>query len=164
MDLRHELSYDAAPDAVFAMLTDEAYLRHRLERTGGREIEVEVTPAADGGAVVRTRRSLPAAVPGFAQKFIGDSVRIDQTDTWHGPDASGVRVGEFRADFGGAPASLSGTMRLEPTGTGARQVVEGVVKASVPFVGGKIEALVHEQVLRALRKEETLAREWLAGS
>ena len=41
------------------------------------------------------------------------------------------------------------------------QVIDGTVKASVPFVSGKLEALVHEQVLRAMRVEEQVAAEWL---
>jgi hypothetical protein len=58
--------------------------------------------------------------------------------------------------------SVDGTLLLRPEGMGS--VLEVVIhsRAAVPLVGGKLEAVVGEQFMRALRKEQEIAPEWFA--
>jgi hypothetical protein len=58
--------------------------------------------------------------------------------------------------------AVDGTLVLRPEGMGA--VLDVVIhsRASVPLVGGKLEAIVGEQFMRALRKEQQIAPEWFA--
>lgn len=161
MDLHAELSYPADPETVIAMLTDADYVRLRSERTGGSEVTVDIQPEGTG-TVVTSERTLPTdGFPSIARKFVGEGLRVRQVDRW-APVGDGTWAGESEVDaIASAPVRLRAKARLEPTESGSVQVIDGTVKASVPFVSGKLEALVHEQVLRAMRVEEQVAAEWL---
>ena len=54
-----------------------------------------------------------------------------------------------------------GTIELHPVGA-AGSIIKVVIhaKAHVPIVGGKIENIVGEQFMRALRKEQQIAPQW----
>jgi hypothetical protein len=161
MDLRADLTFPAPPDAVVAMLRDPDYVRLRAERTGGSNVTVNVRD--DGDAVVITsERTLPTdRFPAIARKFVGDGLRIRQVDRWR-PAGDGSWAGNSEVRAVAAPAEVSGRTRLTPTGAGSTQTIEGTVTASVPFVGGKLEQLMTDQVLRALQIEERVAAQWLA--
>jgi hypothetical protein len=163
MDLSADLSFPADPATVAAMLVDPDYVRERCERTTATNVEVDVRE--DGGAtVVTSERTYPTdGFPSIARSFVGDGLRIRQVDRWS-PAGDGSWTGTSTVDSPGLPAGLKAITRLEATDGGSREVVRGEVKASIPLVGGKLERLVHEQVLRALAVEEQVAAEWLNGT
>ena len=81
MRLRAEIRYDADPAAVFAMLTDAAFQERKCAATGALESEVEIERFADGGATIRTRRTMPTdQIPDFARGFVGRTVDVVQVD------------------------------------------------------------------------------------
>ena len=56
---------------------------------------------------------------------------------------------------------IDGTMKIDAEGGGSVLRVDAEVKASVPFVGGKLEGVAAEQFDRAVRKEQEVGAEWL---
>jgi uncharacterized protein YndB with AHSA1/START domain len=164
VDLHAESHFAAEPDAVAAMLVDEEFLRQWCEETKSSDVSVTVSGGSGGTPrTARTSRAFPTdAFPSFVRSFVGDSLVIEQTDTWE-PAGDGSWNGTSDVSTVGAPARLRATARLEPEGGGGggtRQVVDGEVKASVPLVGGKVEQIMHERVLAALRVQERLAADW----
>ena len=91
MKLEHTLTYDGDPDAVFAVLSDPEYVEEKCWATYATEAGVTVEPDGDG-VVIRTVRSLPAKVPSYAKSFVGDSIEVDQTETWGGPPEPTARA------------------------------------------------------------------------
>lgn len=154
-----ELTFTASPAAVYAMVTDQAYVQEKNERTGGQNVVSEVS-ASDNGCQIHVTRDLPAEIPSYAKKFVGEKISTDQTDKWT-VGADGSYTATFDVDFGKAPMVIKGTMSI--IGDDSRTVlkVEGEVKASVPLVGGKLEGLGAEQFERAVRNEQQIAQEWL---
>ena len=118
---------------------------------------VQLERGADGGVVVSVSRELPSGGPGVLERFLPKDGRVLQTDEWE-PAASGVRHGRWRVEIPGAPATLGGTMRLEPLGTGCRYVIVGQVGVRVPLIGGKAERMVADLVARLADKEAELLR------
>jgi hypothetical protein len=162
MDLRTEQHYDADPSTVFAMLTDEAFLARKAEATGALRHEGSVV--RDGDRVtVRLLRVMPPEVPDFVRRFIGDTIDLDQVDTWEPAGADGSRTGSIRIAMGGAPVQLTGVMRLIPTTTGCLTSTDAEIKAAIPLFGGKIEKAVHDALLQAVQIEESVGRAWLDG-
>jgi uncharacterized protein YndB with AHSA1/START domain len=162
MDLRTEQRYDADPSTVFAMLTDEAFLALKAEATGALRHEGSVD--RDGDRVtVRLLRVMPPDVPDFVRRFVGDTINLDQTDTWEPAATNGSRTGSIRITMGGAPVQLTGDMRLTPTETGSQTSIDAEIKAAIPLFGGKIEKAVHDALVQAVRIEENVGREWLDG-
>jgi hypothetical protein len=156
-----EQAYGADPATVWAMLSDPAFITSKCERTGSRETTVDVTSADDGGATLTSKRVLPANLPSVAKPFVGDTLTVTEVQAW-GPAASdGSRSGTTTVDFG-APMAFSATLTLVATADGSTMTTHGEFKASVPFVGGKIEKVAADETTRYLEKEQQVGQEWLS--
>lgn len=162
MDLRRELEYDGTPADVFAMLCDKAFRNQVCEATLATEYDVTIT-SREQGADIRIRRVMPANVPEMARRFVGDNLEIVQTEEWGAASADGSRTARLHMEMPGKPGRVTGTITLGPHGQGSREVIDAVVKVSVPLVGGKLE----EQVVRALKAaisaEGKVGAAWLTG-
>ncbi len=163
MDLSTQLTYDADPQTVFAMLCDPEFLARKAKATGSLSYEESVKHLDDGGAEVRLLRELPAKVPDLAKRFVGETIKLTQTDTWAPADASGSREGSFVVEITGAPATVRGSLSLSGSDASTTQAYDGEIKVSVPFIGGKIEEMASEALLAAIKTEGRVGREWLAG-
>ena len=159
--LTYEQEFPADPTTVMAMLRDPAYVQEKGERTGSHDITVDVAEMADGGVVITCTRSMPANVPSYAAPFVGDTITITETQTWSAPAADGSTSAAVTVEFN-SPLAYSGTITLSPGGAGALALNEGSFKASVPFVGGKVERVAAEMTEKYLAKETKVGAEWLA--
>lgn len=153
----------ADPATAYALLTDPAYVEAVGQATGGQDVVVSVTPTDDGGAVVTSRRVLPADLPSYARAVVGDSLKLTETRTFGPAAADGTRTGTAQVSFDGAPVSISGPLALVSAAGGSELVLDAKVSASIPFVGGKIEKFAAEQIERFMRKEGEIAAERLNG-
>ena len=153
-----QLPIPTDPHAAFLLLSDPDYVREVAERTGGRDVEVTVTADDDGGATIRSHRVLPAKLPSYAKALVGDTVTIHETRVFGPAAQDGSRDGTIEVTFGGAPAHVTGTMRLEGSGTSLLEVAMQV-KASVPLVGGKVERLCADQIDASITRESVVAAE-----
>ena len=163
MDLHRETRYAAKPAHVFAMLTDESFIRRRAEASHAIRSDVTVEPVGSG-VRTSTHQTLPADVPDFVRRLVGQHIELDEVITW-GPAASdGSRSGELRVDVANAPVAMRGTIQLVPdAGGGAtRQIVDAELKASVPLIGRKIEEAAAPAVLAGLDGMGDLGATWLA--
>lgn len=152
--------YAATPDEVFAMLSDPAFVEAKCLASGSIEASAETTQE-DAGITIVSRRVLPAKLPGFAKKFVGETVTLVETQRW--PEAEGDRAGTFVVDFGNNPISFSGDVTLSADGDGSQVRCQGVIKCTVPFVGGKIEGVALEWITKYLDKEQRVGTAWLDG-
>lgn len=158
-----ELSYDADPATVFAMICDTAFQERKCRESGAVEQEVRVERHGDGGVRITTHRTLPAdGVPDFVRSFVGPTLRVAQTDDWSGPQADGHRTGTVVAEIAGAPIRFTAALSLEVSGPGARQTVAGDLKAAVPLLGGRIEKAAEPAIMAAVRAEQRTSASWLA--
>ena len=134
----------------------------RAERTGAFDIAVDVTETPDGGAVITCTRSMPAEVPSYAAPFVGDTITITERQAWGPAAADGSRTADVTVDFN-SPLAYRGTIELVASADGSVARNAGQFKASVPFVGGKVEKVAAEMTQKYLAKEATVGAEWLAG-
>ena len=161
MELRAETDYPAPPEAVFALLCDEAFRSAVCEATHALSHHVEVG-TSDGDVTVRTTRVMPAEVPDFVRRIVGETLTVEQAERWGPAEASGARSAGITVTVTGQPAGMTGSRRLEGTANGTHESVRGDVKVRVPFVGARIEPEIADAIKAAIRKEGDLARQWLA--
>ena len=158
MRFRHEQHYDATPAEVHAMLADESFRARVTDAQEARTSTVDITP--DGGAMTvrvdQTRGS--EGIPAFAQKIVGDSIRIVQVETWADASEAALDV-----TIPGKPGRLTGTISLAVDGSGTVKVVDGDLRVNVPLMGGKLERLVADLLGAALDQEGQVGKTWLAG-
>lgn len=160
-DLTVKQMYEASPERVRAMLIDEKFVTFRAENTGAISSTSSVTPGADGSCTVVSARVLPANVPSYAVKMIGETITVTETQNWPGFSAGGTSTVPVKVEFS-APISFSGTVTVAPAGDGTEVTVTGTFKASIPFVGGKVEQLAKETTEKYLGKENVLGTRWLS--
>lgn len=162
MELHETLEYDAAPDTVFAMLCDQSWREDVCRDVHALTFDVSIRQDGDN-VVVRTERSLPADVPDAVKKFVGDTIVVEQVETWGPAGPDGSRTADLVVDVKGKPAGMTGTVTLAAVGTGSRQEIRGDVKVRIPFVGGSIEPEVAKAIRTAIRVEGKSGRAYLAG-
>jgi Protein of unknown function (DUF2505) len=154
--------YPADSARVRAMLTDPDFVSQRAQRTGASASISQVTVAADGVETVVSERTLPADVPAFAKKFMGETLVVTETQTWPVLDASGNGTVSIRVEFS-APIVFTGSMVVTNQTDTTMLDISGQFKASVPLFGGKVEEIAKAQTERYLAKEQQLGQAWLTA-
>ncbi len=156
--IRHELAYDSPVEDVAAMLADPAFREEvcDYQRVISREVTI-TRSGADGMEVVIDMVQPARGIPSFAQKFVGDTINIVQTESWSSPTRGSITVA-----IPGKPGEMSGTATLAEAGSGTVETVELTVKVGIPLVGGKLEGLIAGLLEKALVAENTVGREWLS--
>ena len=156
--VRHELTYDAPLADVAAMLADPAFRKEVCDYQRVLRSEVSVDQTADGTRVRIDQVQSADGIPSFAAKFVGDEIHIVQTETWSSPEN-----GDIEVTIPGKPGEMTGTATLTETGGTTTEIVELTVKVGIPLVGGKIEGLIGDLLVKALKAENVVGRTWLAG-
>lgn len=155
--ITHRLTYDASLAEVAAMLADPAFRGEVCDRQRTLRSSVSVEPAGTG-TVVTIDQFWPAhGMPTFIRSVVGDEIHVVQVESWHAADAADVTI-----TIPGKPGDMSGTARLAEAGGVTTESVDLTVKVAIPLVGGKIEGLIADLLLQALRTEEKVGKEWLA--
>jgi hypothetical protein len=157
--LTHELTYDAAAADVHAMLADASFREEvcDYQRVLRRLVTVEGDATSDSLVVTIDQVQAAHGIPSFAKKFVGDEINIVQRETW-----MSIEHGQIHVTIPGKPGEMSGTSRLVETGGGTTQTVKLDIKVGIPLVGGKIEGLVADLLLKALKAENKVGRDYLS--
>ena len=164
MELKQTASYNATPEEIFATITDATFREQACEKTKALSYDVTVTESG-GDTVVRVQREMTSeGVPDIARRFVGQSLTVIQTETWHPVKADGSREADITGDIPGTPVSIKGTGRLAPEGGTTVQATNLDVKVSVPLIGRKIEPFVVDAIRAGLLKEHELTHAWNDGT
>lgn len=154
--LVHEMTYDAPADRVLEMLADPAFREEvcDYQRVLRRTVTVETT--GSGMDVVIDQFQSVKGLPSFATKLVGDEVNIVQRESW-----TGTR-GDIEVTIPGKPGDMKGTAVVVESGGVTTETVDLTIKVGIPLVGGKIEGLISDLLLKALKAENKVGRDYLA--
>ncbi len=162
MQVSAQISYPTgSTEQVFALTVSKEFREAVCVATNAVDYRVEVTERAEGLARVRVERTLPADVPDAVKRFVGQTITIIQTEDWGRPGDDGRRVADLTIQISGQPASMTGSVLLEPDGDGSVQRIDGDLTVSVPFFGKTIEPEVAKAIVAAASKEQETGRRWL---
>jgi hypothetical protein len=177
--IEHHSQYGYPAERVYAALTDEDCLRERLSQVGGRRSELVSFTTSGGTTKAVMRQSIDAEhLPLVVRRITPRGVTIERVETWDSPlagstgedgenRANGRYGGTIEAWVSGFSGSLRGTATLsDGAGTagssaGSVLVVDGEVKVGIPLVGGRIEAVVADQLGQLLNAEARFTNHWL---
>jgi len=151
-------------EEVYALFTDVAFQEAKCLATtdDANHFSVDIL-GGPSGERVRTERHLRSqGLPDVAKSFVGEHLTIIEVQDWSAPAGDGSRQSAVDMHVKGAPLTLKGTLRLEPTASGTVKVLDAELKAHVPFIGGRIEKAAAEPIRAAIEIETGLLREWLA--
>jgi hypothetical protein len=160
ISVKYDLPVDV--ETAYAAISGDRWAPAKASVLGDDSKVVSREVGAAGAVTLVVSRKLPDGIPGFLATFLPADGRVIQTDTWGAADG-GVRSGTWVADTPGSPAKVSGTMRLEPAGSGCVYVVEGSAKVSIPLIGRKAEGVVVSMTEKLTAKEADVLRAMVTG-
>jgi hypothetical protein len=149
-------------DRVTAVFVNEDFLRHTSEHVGGTLESFNVDGDTAGAFVTTIVRTIPTnRMPEMARKFVGESLKVTQVESWAAPAADGSRQSSISMKVAGAPLDVKAVQRLVSEAGSTRIELEGTVSSSVPFLGGKIAEAAEPMVGKALNIQSQQAQAWL---
>lgn len=156
----YEQTFAGTPDEVFAMLTDPEFIVHKCTESGSVDVTADVDDTG-GEVTITNHRVLPAKLPSWAKRFVGETIPITDVQRWHDVAADGSRDATFDVEFTGQPLDFHGTMTLRASDDGTVIHTVGALKANVPLIGGKVERMASDWITRFLNKEQRVGNAWL---
>lgn len=161
VQLRHEITYRASHDEVFAMLADEDFRRRSAVAQGVLTADVSIVRNGpdEQGISVRIDQLQPTrGVPDVARRFVSETVRLVQLEEW-----SDARGGTVVVELPGLPVTVTGTVTLSADGDLVRQRVAADVEVRVPLLGGRLAGFIGGLVAAGMDTEQQVGEAWLRG-
>ena len=158
MKFRQEITYDAPPAEVFAMLSDPAFREACCAAQGVISADVVLERSGAGFMLTIDQEQRTDDLPAFARTFAGASTRAIQYETWEDSTS-----GTLRIEAPGKPSEITGTITLRPEGSGSREIIQLDLKIKVPLIGGKLEKLLADTVTAGVESDHAVGVAWLAG-
>jgi hypothetical protein len=162
--VQYDKNVAPTPAGIFAVLTNEDFLRG-YAAAGAIDSDSDVHHA-DGVTTTRVSRTLPTdKMPAVARRFVGSTIVVVELvtwsmvrpETWHGDAAVDIAVS-------GRDARFRGRTSIEPGKPGTRYSLNGDVVIKVPLVGGTVEKLAADALLRAVDAQVLAAADFAAGN
>jgi hypothetical protein len=153
-----ELAYDASAEEVGAMLDDPAFRERVCDAQGAISKTVTITQDGDVQTVVIDQTQPNDDLPGFARKFVGETIQLVQTERWTDSHNAEVEV-----VIPGKPGQMTGRAYLAEDGGTTTEHIEMVIQVNIPVVGGKLEKLIADLLRKALKQEHAVGKDYLSG-
>jgi hypothetical protein len=150
----------AAPDAVLAMYQDPEFFRRRFALAGHHDVKVveHDNDETISRVVCRFRMLADVEVPAVARKFMTPETRVpvESTDTWNLTQRTGsIHARIYKFPQGRISADLS----LLPHKEGSVTRILWKIDCSIPLVGGKLAAILADDIRIKSRKDYEATRE-----
>lgn len=159
--LRHSIDFPCPPADFAAAVTSEQYWKDLVANVAADVSDLEsFTATADEVRVVLQQRVPEDKLPSLVTKIRPGDLHIARTIIWS-TAGEVVSTGTFGATVEGAPAKVKGIQTLKATATGSQVTFDGSAEVSIPFVGGKVESAITENVLQLIDAERDYTIEWI---
>jgi len=155
--LTHDLTYDAPADAVAAMLADPTFREEVCDFIGVTRKTVTIEAVGEGMHVTIDQWQPTSGLPSFATKLVGAETNVIQREIWTTP-----LLGDITVTIPGKPGDMTGTARLTEANGVTTESVDMTIKVGIPLVGGKLEGLISGLLLKALKAENQVGRDYLS--
>ncbi|WOC12763.1 DUF2505 domain-containing protein [Gordonia sp. MP11Mi] len=159
-NFEHSVTYPFSTTDYWALITTEQYWRDLLAATNSDHGSLESFTLDGDEATVVTKQGVDEAnLPKAVTAVRPGDLEIPRTCVFR---LSGdTIIGRMEASVTGAPAKISGDIII--SGDQATAQYTGAVDVSVPFVGGRIEKAVIEQVVYLLDAEHDATVDFRQG-
>lgn len=157
--LHHSIEFPCPPAQFAAAVADEQYWKDLVANVAADLSDLDsFTDEGDKVTVVLRQRVPDENLPSMVAKIRPGDLEITRTVVWSKGEAA---EGAFTAVVSGAPAKVKGSQRLIPTSTGCEISFDGSVEVSIPFIGGKVEKAIAENVVQLIEAEHEYTAEWI---
>ena len=160
----HSAHYEFPAASVHAALVDPEYWRARLAEVGGPGAAIDTVSTGTGTIDLRMTQAIAAEhLPSVVTNIRPGDLVIHRHESWE-PLAGDRARGRFSAGVDGMPGKVEGTFTLGPGRTGTIVEIDGEIEVKIPFLGGKIEGLIIDQLVELFDAEQEFTAGWLGRS
>ncbi len=154
--------YDATVDQLWEMISNQDYWVAKYESMGASNVTFTTFNADSGSLTVVNERDVPADLPSFAKKIIGETNHVTHTERWTRSGDQATCSIEIQVK--NVPGGTTGTMEMKPSGAGSTWSADFNIKVSIPMVGGKLEGVMKDETASNFKQEKTFNDQWLADN
>jgi hypothetical protein len=162
--------YRSSVEEVYRAFHDAGYWHGRLAETpvdvaSLESMRIGGESGDDGTIEVITHQTVHSDhLPGLVTQLHRGDLCVRREETW-GPLDDGIATGSITGSIVGAPVNVWGTAALTPSGEsgGARMALQFTVQVRVPFIGGKLERLIGNELTELVALEQRFTTQWLTG-
>ena len=152
-------SFDKPAATVIKMFSDRAYFERKYKELKVDDLEVLECEKSGNKFRIKCRYKITNnAIPDFAKKFMGDKSTVTQQDAWD----TGSMTGKLDIEIKGAPVKVSADMTLKNEGAGSANNLKWNVSCGIPLIGGKLEAVVSDDIKARAKSDIAASRKILA--
>ncbi len=157
-----QMSWDAPMDRVLNMLTSPEYVARKTELMGYISFDIQ-SCVLDGDvftAKVRVTDRPSIELPAFAQRFVKQDqpIVMDQTDIWNKATGYGELLLENRSV---SVVKIRAGMVLSELDGITTNTLNWDVSCAVPLVGGKLAAMIADDIREKATKTGMISRQVL---
>ncbi len=154
--------YAESVESVLRAFSEEQYWLARLDDSGADDATLDSIQVGAGVIDVVTTQVLRAdRLPAVVTQFHRGDLLIRREERWE-PIVDGSATATISGSILDSPASLSGTVVLEPLEDGgARLKFRATVEVKIPLVGGKLENFIGSQLVELLIREQRFTTMWI---
>lgn len=164
MDYRIEDDFDVSASRYWDVFFDDNYNQALWDQLdiGWEMLSLERKGEGDDLVIERRQRLTPRReVPALLSKFVSDKIAYTEHNVFKARDNAmkTITTPSFMAD----KIVTEGVYRLEVVSDSkVRRVWEGLAKAKLPLVGGRIEKHLVEEIRESYRRATAFTRTWHA--
>jgi hypothetical protein len=157
--LHHSIDFPCPPAQFAAAVATEQYWKDLVANVAADVSDLDsFTDDGDTITIVLRQRVPEKNLPTIVTKVRPGDLEITRTVVWPKAEAAD---GTFSAVVAGAPAKVNGTQKLVATSTGCEVIFTGQAEVSIPFIGGKVEKSIAENVVELIEAEREYTTEWI---
>ena len=156
-EISTQIEFPANPKRTAEMFCTESYLKLKCSEHAHSAFSVKT----DGSTAEVTCERTFNDIPDTFKTFVGSELTLIEFQSWNVND-EGFHCCDVSITVREKPVSITGTITLEPHGSGTRLNLDGVVKVGIPLFGGMIEGLVRDHVNEILQDEQAIGLQWLS--
>ncbi len=139
LSLREELHH--SPAAALDHFTNTAELKAIMLDAGSENLTINATSHQPHSWHVSVERTFVAEWPSWISGLIGEGLKVREERMWTLVDES-LLTGTMELAVVGHPVTMRGIVECVAHGSGSTITFEADVRASIPFLGGKVEDIV----------------------
>jgi hypothetical protein len=139
-------------ETAIQMMSDESSLDRLMKFSFAQNHKHSVEQTYDGGLKIHIFREFEGEWPGFLEAIIGKTLKIDETRHWQ-PANGNVREGVTEISAPGLPVEVKAKMKIVENAGNCVVSIDGDVKVNLPFIGGKVEQMVLDEMNDAIDVE-----------
>lgn len=113
--------------------------------------------------VVTHQTMLSQNLPALVTQLHRGDLCVRREETWS-PIADGIATASITGSIVGAPVNLWGTAELTPSGDGAQMKLRLTIQVRVPFIGGKLERIIGNELGQLVTIEQRYTTLWISGA